>query len=193
MRLKNLGERERLLELCFECFCENGIEGTSSRMLAEACGMSSGNIFHYFQTKDEIIIKATAHCMEKVEDEFMANAPKNTADVKRFLREIPYWTAQKHGSKYRFMYQVYTSPKYRNYGKEFFRGVRERYTEYAKELSPKFGVSWQALQPIIYTFVRACVHYALFEDEEYLRPQISLIEKILEIFLERETSRKQEN
>ena len=141
-------------------------------MLAEACGMSSGNIFHYFQTKDEIIIKATAHCMEKVEDEFMANAPKNTADVKRFLREIPYWTAQKHGSKYRFMYQVYTSPKYRNYGKEFFRGVRE---------------------PIIYIFVRACVHYALFEDEEYLRPQISLIEKILEIFLERETSRKQEN
>ncbi len=28
-------------------------------------------------------------------------------------------------------------------------------------------------------FVRACVHYALFEDEEYLKPQLALIEEML--------------
>ena len=31
--------------------------------------MTDGNIFHYFTSKDEIIIKSTAHCMAKVEDE----------------------------------------------------------------------------------------------------------------------------
>ncbi len=68
--------------------------------------------------------------MAKVEDDFMANAPENFGDIERFLKEIPYWTAKKHGKKYRFMYQVYTSPKYRKYGTTFFKGVTERYTEY---------------------------------------------------------------
>ena len=35
------------------------------------------------------------------------------------------------------MYQVYTHPKYREYGQKFFKGVDERYTEYAKSLEPK--------------------------------------------------------
>lgn len=46
----------RFLEKCFECFWENGLENTSSKMLAEACGISPGNIFHFFTTKDEIIL-----------------------------------------------------------------------------------------------------------------------------------------
>lgn len=86
--------------------------------------MSSGNIFHYFKSKDEIIIESTAYCMAKVEDDFMQNAPESYDDIKRFIKEVPYWTAKQHGEKYRFMYQVYTSPQYRQYGKEFFKGVR---------------------------------------------------------------------
>ena len=168
MRTKNLGERERLLEICFDCFCRNGLEGTSTKMLAEACGM----------------IESTAHCMAKVEDDFMANAPQNVADIRRFLKEIPYWTAEKHGAKYRFMYQVYTSPKYRQYGTDFFKGVTKRYTEYAKLLERKLGIPCQVIRPLIYILVRACVHYALFEDEEYLQPQLALIEEVLPMIAE---------
>lgn len=146
MRKADLYKREELLVKCFECFCKNGIEGTSAQKHAEACGMSSGNIFHYFKTKDEIIIDATAYCMAKAEDDFMAKAPKDYKDIQRFLHEVPYWTAEKHGEKYRFMFQIYTSPKYR---------------------------------------VRACVYYALFEDEEYLLPQIELIDAVLPLIAEK--------
>ena len=148
-------------------------------MLADACGVTNGNLLYYFGSKDGIIIEATAHCMAKVEDDFMANAPTSFADIERFLREMPYLTAKLHGAKYRFMYQVYTSPKYRKYGTEFFSGVTKRYTEYAKLLEPKIGIPWQVIRPLIYMFVRACVHYALFEDEEYLKPQLALIEEML--------------
>ena len=154
--------------------------------------MSAGNIFHYFATKDEIIIKSTAHCMAKVEDDFMANAPESAADIRRFLKEVPYWTAEKHGAKYRFMYQVYTSPRYRRYGAEFFSGVTKRYTEYARSLEPKLGIPWQVIRPLIYMFVRACVHYALFEDEEYLKLQMDAIRTSLRLFV-RESQRKEEN
>ena len=185
MRKADPYKRDELLVKCFECFCKNGIEGTSAQKLAEACGMSSGNIFHYLKTKDEIIIDATAYCMAKAEDDFIAKAPKDFKDIRRFLHEIPYWTAEKHGEKYRFMYQVYTSPKYREYGKKFFEGVTERYTEYAEFLEPRIGIPQKIIRPLICLFVRACVYYALFEDEEYLLPQIELIDAVLPLIAEK--------
>ena len=167
------------LETCFDVFCKNGLENTSLKMLADSCKVTKGALVYYFDTKDNIVIEATAHCMAKVEDDFMAKAPTSFEDIERFLREMPYLTAKLHGKKYRFMYQVYASPKYREYGKEFFAGVTKRYTEYAKSLEPTLGIPWQTLQPLIYMFVRACVHYALFEDEDYLKPQIALIGEML--------------
>ena len=35
---------------------------------------------------------------------------------------------------------------------------------------------------MIYIFVRACVHYALFEDEEYLKLQLDAIRTSLRLF-----------
>ncbi len=175
MRPKLEDLRIKMLEKCFDCFCQNGLENTSTRKLAEACGMTDGNIFHYFASKDEIIIKSTAHCMAKVEDDFMKQAPKDLADIDRFLEEVPYWTAEKHGKQYRFMYQVYASPRYRDYGKAFFQGVDLRYRKYAEQLSPKLGLSADLIQGMTYLFVRACVHYALFEGEDYLQLQLNAI------------------
>lgn len=164
-----------LLEICFDTFCQYGLENTSMKMLSEACGVTNAALVYYFGTKDAIVIESTAHCMTKVEDDFMANAPTSFSDIVRFLREMPALTAKLHGAKYRFMYQVYASPKYREYGKEFFRGVNVRYGQYARQLSGKLGLPADFIQGMTYCFVRACVHYALFEDKEYLNLQLNAI------------------
>lgn len=179
--------RVAFLETCFDVFCENGLENTSLKMLADACGVTNGNLLYYFGSKDGIIIEATAHCMAKVEDDFMANAPTSFADIERFLREMPYLTAKLHGAKYRFMYQVYASPKYREHGKAFFSGVNIRYCKYAELLSGKLGMPADFIQGMTYTFVRACVHYALFEDEEYLQLQLNAIRASLRAFITAKT------
>ena len=46
------------------------------------------------------------------------------------------------------------------------------------------------IQPLIYMFVRASVHYALFEDEEYLLPQIKLIDELLPLIAAKYSWRK---
>lgn len=184
--------RIAFLETCFDVFCENGLESTSLKMLADACGVTNGNLLYYFGNKDGIIIEATAHCMAKVEDDFMARAPKDFADIERFLREMPYLTAKLHGAKYRFMYQVYASPKYRGFGRDFFKGVNVRYRKYAELLSGKLGMPTDFIQGMIYIFVRACVHYALFEDEEYLKLQLETIRTSLRLFM-KESKLKEEN
>lgn len=73
------------------------------------------------------------------------------------------------------MYQVYTHPKYIEHGKKFFAGASERYTEYARRLSPKLGIPCDTISGFIFTFVRAAVHYALFEDEYYLKMQMKAL------------------
>ena len=169
-------ERGReLLEVCFDTFCRYGLENTSMQKLSEACGVTNAALVYYFGSKDNIVIESTALCMAKVEDDFMARAPQSFDDIERFLREMPYVTAELHGAKYRFMYQVYSSPKYIEHGREFFKGVNIRYHRYAEILSDKLGLPVDFIQGMIYIFVRACVHYAMFGDEEYLNLQLQAI------------------
>ena len=118
----------------------------------------------------------------------MTKAPTDVEDLWRFIDEIPYWTAKKHGKKYRLMYQVYAHPKYIEYGKKFFAGVDERYTEYAKSLEPKLGIPYQKLTPLIFILIRACVHFALFEDEYYLKSQIEVLKQAANLFADKYSS-----
>ena len=194
MRVRDEEEFRRkqtdIMEKSFDCYAENGLASVGIRKLAEACGCNSAVIYTYFRDLDDLIIKSTAHCMAKVEDDFMSLAPKDPKDVMRFIEEIPYWTARKHGKKYRLMYQVYTHPKYIEHGKKFFEGANERYTEYAKMLEPKLGIPYTTITPLIFIFIRACVHYAMFEDEYYLKTQMDVLKQGVELFMEKYNKNK---
>ena len=187
MRVRNEEQyrhrKQELMEKSFECFAENGLCGVGIRALAQHCDCNVAVFYNYFTDLDDLIVQSTEYCMSKVEDDFMAKAPADVEDLWRFIDEIPYWTAEKHGKKYRLMYQVYTHPKYREYGKKFFAGVDERYTEDAKSLEGKLGIPYEKLTPLIFILVRACVHYALFEDEFYLKSQMETLKETLELFV----------
>lgn len=174
-----------LMERAFECYAEQGFNGTGVKALAQACGCSPATLYTYFDNLDDLVVQATEHCMTCVEDDFMARAPKNAGELERFVDEIPYWTAETHGKKYRLMYQVYTHPKYVEHGKGFFRGVTRRYQAYAKRLEPQLGLPAEVITPLIFILIRACVHYALFEDEYYLKAQIGVLKQSLTLFLEK--------
>ena len=168
-------KKKEIMQKCFECYCDNGLRNTGIKELGKYCGMTSANLYAYFDNVDDLIVQSTAYCMAKVEDEFMALAPENPRDILRFIDEVPYWTAEHHGKKYRLMYQVYTHPKYAEHGKRFVNGVSERYTEYARELSPRLGIPVDILSGFIFIFVRAAVHFALFEDEYYMKMQMEAL------------------
>ena len=170
-----------IMETCFDSYAENGFTSVGVKAIAKACGCSSASLYQYFDNLDDLIVKSTEYCMSKVEDEFMAKAPAGAEDLWRFIDEIPYWTAKTHGKKYRLMYQVYTQPKYIEYGKKFFEGINERYTQYAKSLEAKLGIPYEKITPLIFVFVRASVHYAMFEDEYYLKSQMSVLKQSISL------------
>ena len=174
-----------MMECCFACYAEHGLSGIGIKGIAQACGCTPASLYQYFENLDDLIIQSTAYCMAKVEEDFMAKAPTDVDGVMRFIEEVPYWTAKKHGKKYRLMYQIYTHPKYIEHGKKFFEGVNERYTEYAKRLEPKIGIPYTVITPLIFIFVRACVHYAMFEDEYYLKTQMEVLKQGVALFVDK--------
>lgn len=178
-------KKVELMEKCYDCFAELGLHGTGIRALGKWCGCNPAVLYTYFDNLDDLIVQSTGHCMSKVEDDFMAIAPTDPNDVWRFVDEVPYWTAEHHGKKYRLMYQVYTHPKYLEHGKRFFEGVNRRYSEYADEVAKRIGLPASVVRPLIFVCVRASVHYALFEDEFYLKEQMRLLKQTLQMFYER--------
>ena len=173
------------MEKCFDCYAENGFTGTGIKALADACGLSKASLYTYFDSLDDLIIETAAYCMAKVEDDFMAKAPSDPTELMTFIHETPYWTAREHGKKYRLMYQIYTHPKYIEHGKKFFEGVNQRYEEYARQLAPDLGIPAETLTALIFIFVRACVHYAMFEDKYYLESQLKVLEETIPLVMQK--------
>ncbi len=178
-------KKNELMERCFECYAEFGLNNIGIKGLSKACGVSPANLYGYFNDLDDLIIQSTEYCMTKVEEDFMSLAPKDADDLERFISEVPYWTAKRHGKKYRLMYQIYTNPKYLKYEKKFFEGVDQRYTEYADSLVNTLKMPTDVLRSMIFVFVRACVHYALYEDEFYLQEQLSFLKQSISLFYEK--------
>lgn len=168
-------KKKEIMMKCFECYCDNGAARYGNKGTWKILRHDLGKSVRYFDNVDDLITQSTEYCMAKVEDDFMELAPKNPEDILRFIEEIPYWTAQKHGKKYRLMYQVYMHPKYIEHGKKFVEGVSRRYTEYAQRLSPILGIPEDILRGFIFLFVRASVHYALFEDKYYLESEMKAL------------------
>ena len=57
-----------------------------------------------------------------------------------------------------------------------------RYHQYAALLSGKLGMPVDFIQGMIYIFVRACVRYAMFGDEEYMELQLDANRTSLRLF-----------
>ncbi|MGV9712149.1 TetR/AcrR family transcriptional regulator [Gordonia sp. NPDC003424] len=55
---KRRGEtaREEILDAAAELFTRHGYTGTSTRMIAEAVGIRQASMYHYFGTKDDILV-----------------------------------------------------------------------------------------------------------------------------------------
>ena len=49
-----------MLAAAFELFCEHGYAGTSTRRIAEAAGVTEGLIFHYFASKEALLLELAA-------------------------------------------------------------------------------------------------------------------------------------
>jgi AcrR family transcriptional regulator len=62
--------RSRLVHSARQCFAEFGYAGTSNRTVAEASGLTTGAIYHYFESKQQLYAAAYEGVQEHIYERF---------------------------------------------------------------------------------------------------------------------------
>lgn len=80
MAVKSEQTREMLVNVALGMFREIGFEKTTMRAIANEAGVSVGNAYYYFASKDDLVLEL----YEQVQNEHAANASRTIAGLKGF-------------------------------------------------------------------------------------------------------------
>lgn len=62
--------REQILTVSEELFAEKGIASTTVREIGDAAGVFSGSLYHYFKSKDAIVVEMLTRYVARVHDAY---------------------------------------------------------------------------------------------------------------------------
>ena len=130
--------RHRLLHAARECFAEYGFSGTTNRMVADLAGLTTGAIYHYFPSKQDMYIAAYEGVQEFVYGAFarvVEGATSLRAELEAMLGESARLTTEDHtlsgflvtrrtdGHLHPELVQAVDQPRH---SEDFFRGMGRR-------------------------------------------------------------------
>lgn len=129
------GNRDRILDAAAGLFCEKGFHGTATREVAAAAGVSLGNIYNHFKSKEELF----AALLARYEAEYFrpgqplarafvgSSFPDNIESIGRASGE----TIRRFPDYILLIYVDVVEFKGRHIGK-LFRQMRSRYQRHAR-------------------------------------------------------------
>src|ERR1051326_9311689 len=93
----------RVLEHAAHIFCEKGYEGASMRDLSRAAGMSLAGLYHYFESKEELLYLIQKHTFRTI-IERLEQRLEGTGDPEQRIRifienHLEYFLANKEAMK----------------------------------------------------------------------------------------------
>lgn len=93
----------RVLEHAARIFCEKGYEGASMRDLSRACGMSLAGLYHYFESKEELLYLIQKHTFETIIENLRERLAASTDPEERVRifveNHLEYFLANKEAMK----------------------------------------------------------------------------------------------
>jgi AcrR family transcriptional regulator len=108
----NMNKKEQILNTALKLFVEFGFNGTPTSKIASKSGVSNGTLFHYFKTKDELILALYISIKEELNNSLFPkiNQDDGTEKIFKFLFTNTIKWALENREKYYFIQQVLFSP-----------------------------------------------------------------------------------
>lgn len=109
-----LNKKEEILNAALKLFVEFGFHATPTSRIAKEAGVANGTLFHYFKTKEELILEL--YLQTKAELTGFTYLTVNQQDIFKvvlktvFIKTIEW--AQENKTKYHFLQQFSASPFY---------------------------------------------------------------------------------
>lgn len=78
-------KKEEIIEISLDLFLEKGYERTTITNIMKKTNLSKGGMYHYFSSKEEILIEATKKALKEVEVNFNKIVEKEKSLEKKFV------------------------------------------------------------------------------------------------------------
>lgn len=107
-----MDKQQELLAAALKLFVENGFHGTPTSKIAKEAGVANGTLFHYYPTKDDLIVSLYISIKLKMATHIASQLSPDT-DYKtlfktQFIHAL-YW-AMEHQDEFQYVQQFYASP-----------------------------------------------------------------------------------
>ncbi|GGH10138.1 TetR/AcrR family transcriptional regulator [Pedobacter zeae] len=180
-----MDKKQHLLDTALKLFVEFGFHGTPTAKIAKEAGLSSGTLFYFFSTKDELVTSLYVDIKGKMTAAIMADIEGETS-IKRLIEgyfKTPLFWALNNPIEFSFTVQFSNSP-YLNQlaAKEIDSHIKPFLTILKRGV--KEGVLKKIDPELIFALVRGhtfSIHQYLIEHPASLKKQSQIIETAFSI------------
>jgi len=109
---QSIDKQKELLNAALRLFAANGFHGTPTSKIAKEAGVANGTLFHYFKTKEDLIVSLYIDIKMRMAAYVEANAAEHKTTKEKFRNqyvEVLKWSLQ-NVAEFQFLQQFTASP-----------------------------------------------------------------------------------
>ena len=168
--------RKKMLEKSLYLFTHKGFSNVNMKQIATEIGVSTGSLYHYFSSKENMLSEMLAWLADKNVDEYTNRTSSVESIRDRFDMIVNFW--KEKGELYENM-MLLAIDVYRNVDieqwKELYSFFAERYTD---GMSERLNISQQFARSIFIYFIGLSFHSLAFDGAGEYNKQIDFLDII---------------
>lgn len=170
----NTMEHEVVLNTCFECFAQNGLEYATIRNASRATGLTASSIYYRFKDKDQLIVESTYYGHKSITQGIFIIAINHLDNIQEMIEAIiEEIDGQK--DKIRFIYQVASSPQHGDRLKELSNDLSKIYVKFSSIVADKWNISAELVLPYISLSIASVRQYIVWGNREMLKTDLNFL------------------
>ena len=170
--------REEMLEKCFHFFSRKGFSQVTMREIAEEIGISTGTLYHYFSTKENVLGELIAWAGEKNVGDYISRITPADSTRQRFKLIVDFW--KENGAFYQNI-MLLTIDMQRNSSDEQYQKIYAFFSNrYSESMSEQLNISRQFAMFIFVHFLGIVFHSLATSGNNDYERQIDLFSTMIE-------------
>lgn len=161
-RLDNENKKNEIMEKCFKCLVENGLEKTTTRILSSYTGLTSSSLYYWFAGKDRLVLESTRYGLDQIIEEMFTVVYTYLSDLSSIFDKV-IECARLHRNELRFIFQVATSPLYGEELRELAITVPEAIDSFSIVLAERLNCNQEQLRRIVHLTISVILNDIVWE------------------------------
>jgi AcrR family transcriptional regulator len=161
-------KQKEILAAALRLFVEYGFHGTPTSMIAKEAGVANGTLFHYYKTKDELVVAVYVDIKQRMTLALEKSVNKEDqleVILKALLFGSLYW-ALDHPTAFRFIQQFHSSPFLSMLSSEILAQQTQFYVSLIQR-----GIDAKIIKPLSVDLICILINSYVFGIFQYLRRQ----------------------